>query len=55
MKSYSRELLNSIVEEFANSGMNREDLEARSIFRILNFCPPPEANIPLIKKPAALK
>jgi hypothetical protein len=55
VKSYSRELLDSIVEEFANSGMNREDLEARSIFRILNFCPPPEVNIPLIKKPAALK
>lgn len=55
MKSYTRELLDSIIEEFANSGMNRKDLEARAIFHILNYCPPLEVNIPLIARPAVLK
>jgi hypothetical protein len=55
VKSYTRELLDSIVEEFANSGMKREDLEARAIFHILNYCLPPEVNIPLLEKPAGLK
>jgi hypothetical protein len=52
MKSPAEKILDSIVEEFATSGMNRPELEARAIFRILNYCPPLEVDVPLVEKPA---
>jgi hypothetical protein len=45
------EILKSIIEEFAAPGMSKEDLEQKTLFRLLNYCPPPE--VPSTEKPAA--
>jgi hypothetical protein len=42
------EMLNSILEEFAVCKQAREELEAKALFRLLNYCPPPSANVPLL-------
>ena len=36
------EILQSILDEFAASRQSREDLEAKALFRLLNYCPPAE-------------
>jgi hypothetical protein len=55
MRKHVEELISSILEEYARCEKDQHDLEAKSIFRILNFCPPPEPGIPLFEKPATLK
>jgi hypothetical protein len=35
------ELLQSIMDEFAAARQTQEALEAKAIFRLLNYCPPP--------------
>jgi len=37
------EILNSIIEEFKAGRQAKEELEAKSLFRLLNYCPPPAA------------
>jgi hypothetical protein len=49
------EILNSIIEEFKTCRQAKEALEAKALFRLLNYCPPPAANEPLLEKPADLK
>ena len=49
------EILNSIIEEFKACRQAKEELEAKAPFRLLNYCPPPAANVPLQEKPADLK
>ena len=49
------DILNSIVEEFKACKRAKEELEAKALFRLLNYCPPPSANVPLLEKPADLK
>jgi hypothetical protein len=49
------EILNSIIEEFKACKQVQEELEAKALFRLLNYCPPPSANVPLLEKPADLK
>ena len=49
------EILNSILEEFKACRQAKEELEAKALFRLLNYCPPPELNVPLQEKPADLK
>ena len=49
------EILNSIIEEFKACRQAKEELEAKALFRLLNYCPPPELNVPLQEKPADLK
>lgn len=39
MSSHVKALLGSIMEELAASDSDREEIEARSIFRLLNYCP----------------
>jgi len=39
------------MEELAACGENKEQHEAKTIFRLLNYCPPEE--FPLNEKPAA--
>ena len=36
------EILQSILDEFVASKQAREELEAKALFRLLNFCPPHE-------------
>jgi hypothetical protein len=48
-------ILNSILEEFRAGKQAKEELEAKTLFRLLNYCPPPAANVPLLEKPADLK
>jgi len=49
------EILNSILEDFKAGRQAKEELEAKALFRILNYCPPPATNVPLAEKPADLK
>jgi hypothetical protein len=41
------EILNSILEEFKACGQATEELEAKALYRLLNYCPPPVANVPI--------
>jgi hypothetical protein len=47
MNKRVQEIIDSIIEDFAAGNGSREELEARSLFRLLNFCP---AEPPLSKK-----
>lgn len=40
MSSPVEEMLKSIVEEFAVAGVRKEDLEQKTLFRLLNCCLP---------------
>jgi len=42
MNRHAREILESIIEDFALCDTSREEMEAKAIFRLLNFCPPAE-------------
>jgi hypothetical protein len=33
-------IIQSILDEFAASHQSREELEAKALFRLLNYCPP---------------
>jgi hypothetical protein len=41
------EILNSILAEFAACRQATEELEAKALYRLLNYCPPPAANVPI--------
>jgi hypothetical protein len=49
------EILNSILQDFKAGRQAKEALEAKALFRLLNYCPPPSANGPLMEKPADFK
>jgi hypothetical protein len=38
MNRHAQEIIDSIIEDFAVGKRSREELEARSLFRLLNFC-----------------
>jgi hypothetical protein len=40
------ELMDSILEEFKAGRQAKEELVAKALFRLLNYCPPPSANVP---------
>jgi hypothetical protein len=44
MNKHAQEILDSIIEEFALCDSSREQMEAKAIFRLLNFCPPADAS-----------
>jgi hypothetical protein len=44
MNKFAQEILDSIIEEFALCDSSREEMEAKAIFRLLNFCPPAEGS-----------
>jgi hypothetical protein len=46
------EILNSILEDFKACRQAKEELEAKALFRLLNYCPPNAASEPLLEKPA---
>jgi hypothetical protein len=46
------EILNSILEDFKACRQAKEELEAKALFRLLNYCPPNPASEPLLEKPA---
>jgi hypothetical protein len=39
------ELIQSIVDDFAAAKQTQEVLEAKALFRLLNYCPPPTLEI----------
>jgi hypothetical protein len=55
MSKHVEELISSILEEYARGEKDKQDLEAKSIFRILNFSPPLEFGAPLTEKPETPK
>ena len=44
MNKHAQEILESIIEEFALCDSSRQEMEAKAIFRLLNFCPPVDAS-----------
>jgi hypothetical protein len=40
VRNYIQELLASIHEDYERGEMDYEELEAKSLFRLLNYCPP---------------
>jgi len=40
MNKYAEELIASILEEHAQCAKDNVELEAKSLFRLLNYCPP---------------
>ena len=42
MSKSVEQILQSILDEFAASKQAREELEAKALFRLLNYCPPPD-------------
>jgi hypothetical protein len=55
MSEAVEEILNSILEDLKPADPPRKKLEAKALFRLLNYCSPPAANVPLPEKPADLK
>ena len=52
MSKAVEEILKSIIEEFkACRPQAAEELEAKSLFRLLNYCPPSAANVPPQENP----
>jgi hypothetical protein len=49
MNKHAEDLIVSILEEHARAEKGDAALEAKSLFRLLNYCPP---EIHLIEKPA---
>jgi hypothetical protein len=49
------EILKAIIEEFKGCRKATEELEAKSLFRLLNYCPPSAASVPPQENPADLK
>jgi len=41
-KSIEKLIIQSILDEFAVSHQSPEELEAKALFRLLNYCPPPD-------------
>ena len=41
------QILASILEDYARCEKTNDELEAKSLFRILNYCPPVEPGTPL--------
>ncbi len=52
MSKHAEQILNSILEEFERCGKSNDELEAKSLFRLLNDCPLPEPSSPLTESPA---
>jgi hypothetical protein len=40
MNKDAKAIIDSIMEEFAACRQKNEELEAKSLFRLLNYCPP---------------
>lgn len=55
MNKHAQKIIDSILQDFAACAQKNEELEAKCLFRLLNFCPPQPANVPLIEKPAEFK
>jgi hypothetical protein len=51
VNKHAEALLASILEELAASGDNKQQCEAKALFRLLNYCLP--ADQPLNRKPVA--
>jgi hypothetical protein len=49
MNKHAKDLIASILEEHARAKKGDAALEAKSLFRLLNYCPP---EIPLTEKTA---
>jgi hypothetical protein len=45
MSKHVEQIVNSILEEYERQGENRTELEAKSLFLLLNYCPPPDSSL----------
>lgn len=43
INKHAQEIIDSIIEDFALCDSSRGEMEAKAIFRLLNFCPPATA------------
>ncbi|MDB5583507.1 MAG: hypothetical protein JWR80_8683 [Bradyrhizobium sp.] len=51
MSKYVKQILASILEDYARCEKDNDAFEAKSLFRLLNYCPPAEPPSPLAEKP----
>ena len=49
MSKHVEQILNSILEDYKREGNKSKELEAKSLFLLLNYCPPPDSS--LLEKP----
>jgi len=49
MSKHVEQILNCILEEYERNGKSSDELEAKSLFLLLNYCPPPDSS--LLEKP----
>jgi hypothetical protein len=47
VNKHAEDIIASIIEEFSRCQKDRAELEAKSLFRLLNYCPPPRFRQPL--------
>jgi hypothetical protein len=52
VSNYVEQILASILEDYARCEKDNDAFEAKSLFRLLNYCPPPEPETPPAEKPA---
>jgi len=46
MSKHVEQILNSILEDYKREGNKSRELEAKSLFMLLNYCPPPDSSVP---------
>jgi hypothetical protein len=49
MRKHVEQILSSILEEYERDEKNSDELEAKSLFLLLNYCPSPDSS--LLEKP----
>jgi hypothetical protein len=49
---HTRKILESILKDFEEAKQAHKAIEARALFRLLNYCPPPPANMPVLERPS---
>jgi hypothetical protein len=52
MNRHAEAILKSIMEELAASEKSREEVEAKAVFCLLNYCPQVDDDTRLIEKPS---
>lgn len=51
MSTHVKALLELIMEELAVSDRDRDEIEAKAIFRLLNYCPPEDGARRFLEQP----
>jgi hypothetical protein len=53
VNKHAEEIIASIIEEFSRCDKGLVEFEAKSLFRLLNYCPPRPLDEPVFEKPGS--